>query len=89
MLFSRGFPKTHRFAQARAVFAVARARCHELFGPPGCMTLWSLPAEIEEQFDAHWASWIDDVDRWAPFFDRAGKPQRIGSTLNLRGSWFS
>ncbi|MFZ0788500.1 MAG: BrxE family protein [Chromatiaceae bacterium] len=46
----RGFPSTHHFAQARIAFAVARSRCHELFDPPGCMTLWNLPAEVEDQF---------------------------------------
>lgn len=30
----RGFPRTYRFAQARAVFAVASARCAEVFDPP-------------------------------------------------------
>ncbi|RUW82537.1 BrxE family protein, partial [Mesorhizobium sp. M8A.F.Ca.ET.023.01.1.1] len=34
----RGFPRTHRFAQARAVFAVAAQRCSEIFSPPGCVT---------------------------------------------------
>ncbi len=68
ILMSRGFPKTHRFAQARAVFAVAKARCHELFDPPGCMTLWSPPAELEDQFDARWHSWLEDVKDWEDFF---------------------
>jgi hypothetical protein len=30
----RGFPRTHYFAQARAVFAVAGFRCREVFDPP-------------------------------------------------------
>ena len=50
----RGLPRTHRFAQARVVFAVARSRCEELFDPPGCVTLWKLPADVEDQFDEHW-----------------------------------
>lgn len=29
----RGFPRTHRFAQARSVFAVAAHRCAEVFAP--------------------------------------------------------
>jgi hypothetical protein len=52
VVLKRGFPTTHRFAQARIVFEVAKSRCRELFEPPGCMTLWSLPAELEEQFSA-------------------------------------
>jgi hypothetical protein len=68
VLMSRGFARTHRFAQARVVFAVARARCAEVFDPPGCMTLWSLPASIEDQFDARWPSWLEQRDAWAGFF---------------------
>ena len=63
-----GFPKTHSFAQARIVFEVARSRCHELFDPPGCMTLWSLPAAIEEQFQEHWQRWLDEPETWKPMF---------------------
>jgi hypothetical protein len=63
-------PSTHYFAQARIAFAVARSRCHELFDPPGCMTLWNLPAELEDQFEEHWQNWLDEGERWAPFFDK-------------------
>jgi hypothetical protein len=68
LLMSRGFPRTHRFAQARVVFAVARSRCAERFDPPGCVTLWSLPAALEDEFDAHWASWLERRDDYAGFF---------------------
>ncbi len=68
LLLKRGFPSTHYFAQARIVFEVAKSRCHELFAPPGCMTLWSLPAEVEEQFQEHWQGWLDEIDEWAPVF---------------------
>jgi hypothetical protein len=67
-VLKRGFPKTHSFAQARIVFEVARSRCHELFNPPGCMTLWSLPAAIEEQFQEHWQRWLDEPEPWLPVF---------------------
>jgi hypothetical protein len=70
IVLERGFPITHSFAQARVVFAVARARCNELFSPPGCMTLWSLPAQLEDQFDERWQSWLDEGERWAPFFQK-------------------
>ena len=66
----RGFPRTHRFAQARSVFAVAANRCAELFDPPGCVTLWRLPEEIEEEFDARWEHWLDNADEWTPFFEK-------------------
>lgn len=68
VVLKRGFPSTHRFAQARIVFEVAKSRCHELFDPPGCMTLWSLPAELEDQFEEHWQDWIDDTEKWEPIF---------------------
>jgi hypothetical protein len=74
LLMSRGFPRTHRFAQARLVFEVARARCAEVFDPPGCVTLWSLPAPIEDQFDARWARWLESRDSWTPFFAAIESP---------------
>jgi hypothetical protein len=64
----RGFPRTHHFAQARSVFAVAAHRCSEVFEPPGCVTLWRLPEATEEEFDARWEQWLDRAEEWAPFF---------------------
>jgi hypothetical protein len=63
VVLARGFPHTHYFAQAHVVFAVARARCHELFDPFGCMTLWGLPAEIEDEFEERWQGWLDEGDK--------------------------
>ena len=70
LLMSRGFPKTHHFAQARLVFEVARARSAERFtAVPGCITLWNLPANVEDEFDAQWADWLDDGGSWAELFN--------------------
>lgn len=66
----RGFPRTHYFAQARAVFAVAGQRCAEVFDPPKCVTLWRLPEAIEEQFDAQWEQWLDRAGEWSSFFQK-------------------
>ena len=66
----RGFPRTHRFAQARSVFAVAAHRCAEGFNPPGCITLWRLPEAIEAEFDARWERWLDSAIEWTPFFEK-------------------
>ena len=68
-VLKRGFPATHQFTQARVVFEVAESRCRELFHPPGCMTLWNLPAELEEQFQEQWQTWLDEKDTWTPVFD--------------------
>ena len=68
-VLKRGFPSTYRFAQARIVFEVARTRCIELFDPPGCMTLWHLPAEVEDQFEEHWLGWLDNRDQWGAVFE--------------------
>lgn len=65
---NRGFPRTHYFAQARAVFAVADARSAEVFEPTGCVTLWRLDARTEELFDARWERWLDQAADWTPFF---------------------
>jgi hypothetical protein len=64
----RGFPRTHFFAQARSVFAVAAQRCTEVFEPSGCVTLWRLPESVEEEFDAAWEHWLDNAGDWASFF---------------------
>jgi hypothetical protein len=66
---ARGFPRTHRFAQARSVFAVAADRCTEVFEPPGCVTLWRLDAGTEAAFDARWELWLDNAADWSPFFE--------------------
>lgn len=66
----RGLPRTHRFAQARSVFAVAAHRCAEVFEPPGCVTLWRLPEAIEEEFDARWEHWLDNATEWSSFFEK-------------------
>lgn len=68
VVLKRGFPSTHYFAQARIVFEVAASRCRELFDPPGCMTLWGLPAEVEEKFQEHWQDWLAETDEWTPVF---------------------
>jgi hypothetical protein len=66
----RGFPRTHHFAQARSVFAVATHRCAEVFDPPNCVTLWRLPEAVEEEFDARWEHWLDNTSEWTPFFKK-------------------
>ncbi|WP_462320242.1 BrxE family protein [Halochromatium sp.] len=75
MVLKRGFPSTHCFAQARIAFAVARNRCQELFDPPGSMTLWNLPAEIEDQFDECWQGWLDEGDQWTPVFGKLSETE--------------
>ena len=64
----RGFPRTHHFAQARSVFAVASHRCSELYQPSGSVTLWDLPASTEDDLEQRWEDWIDDATGWEPFF---------------------
>lgn len=64
----RGFPRTHHFAQARSVFAVAAHRCSELYQPSGAVTLWDLPASTEDDLEQRWEDWIDDATGWEPFF---------------------
>lgn len=74
LLMSRGFPRTHRFTQARVVFAVARARSAEVFEPPACMTLWKLPAAVEDRFDARWSHWLEERELWSAYFDTLEDP---------------
>jgi hypothetical protein len=81
----RGFPRTHRFAQARSVFAVAAHRCAEVFDPPGCVTLWRLPEAIEEEFDVRWEHWVDNAADWTPFFEKVEGIQAGDLPSTLRG----
>lgn len=66
----RGFPRTHYFAQARSVFAVAAHRCDELFRPPNCVTLWRLPEAAEQEFDSRWEHWLDNASEWSSLFEK-------------------
>lgn len=69
-LLSRGLPKTHRFARARLVFEVARSRSIERFpAVPNCVTLWNLPAELEDAFEERWSTWLEDQSQWEEFID--------------------
>jgi hypothetical protein len=64
----RGLARTHYFAQARSVFAVADFRCREVFDPPHSVTLWHLTEAVEEEFEAHWERWLERAGEWKPFF---------------------
>jgi hypothetical protein len=81
----RGFPRTHHFAQARSVFAVAAHRCAEVFDPPGCVTLWRLPETIEDEFDARWEHWLDHATEWQPFFQKIESLPGTDLVATLRG----
>ena len=66
----RGLPRTHYFAQARSVFAVAAHRCAEIFDSLDSITFWQLPAETEDEFDARWEHWLDNAQEWTPLFEQ-------------------
>src|SRR5690242_16645461 len=80
----RGFPRTHHFAQARSVFAVAAHRCSEVFDPPGSVTLWHLPETLEEEFDSRWEHWLDRAEEWRPFFQKLEGLQSADLVTTLR-----
>lgn len=80
----RGLPRTYHFAQARSVFAVATQRCTEVFDPLGSITLWRLPQDVEEAFDARWEHWLDAANEWATFFDRVAAIEEPDLVLALR-----
>ena len=80
----RGFPRTHRFAQARSVFAVAAHRCAEVFEPPGCVTLWRLSEAVEEAFDARWEHWLDNAADWTAYFEKLATISGTDLTAVLR-----
>jgi hypothetical protein len=80
----RGLPRTHHFAQARSVFAVAAHRCAEVFEPPGCVTLWRLSESVEEAFDARWEHWLDHAGDWNSFFEGIEAPSSNNLIETLR-----
>lgn len=80
----RGFPRTHHFAQARSVFAVASRRCAQIFDPPACVTLWNLTDAIEEEFEAQWESWLDQASQWRPFFEMVARISSCDLVSTLR-----
>ena len=80
-VLKRGFPATHPFTQARIVFTVARHRCNDWFDPPECLTLWNLPAAIEDQFEAHWQRWLDEGEQWRPWFAMLAANPTSGTLL--------
>src|SRR4051794_19729821 len=75
---TRGLPRTHHFAQARSVFAVARKRCDEVFSPPASATIWRLPEAIEDTIEARWEGWLDDASAWKPFFEKIAEVKDVG-----------
>jgi hypothetical protein len=81
----RGFPRTHFFAQARSVFAVAAHRCAERFDAPEAVTLWRLPEMLEEEFDARWEHWLDHASDWRPFFEKVEAIAGPDLVATLRG----
>lgn len=38
------------------------------------MTLWNLPAALEDQFDARWARWLEERHVWTDFFSSIERP---------------
>lgn len=68
--YRRGFPKSHVFARARAVFAVAASRCDEVFAPPDAVTLWHLPPAVEDGLEDAWAKWLEEPEPWLDFLRR-------------------
>lgn len=81
----RGFPRTHHFAQARTVFAVAAHRCEQVFAPIKTVNLWRLPDVIEEEFDARWEHWLDHANDWAVFFEKLESSLGTDLIAALRG----
>lgn len=84
LAISRGFPKSHAFARARAAFAVASSRSDELFNPPDSYTLWRLPVQIEDHLEDAWAVWLENLVEWNELLGRvdAEGNTELASVLN-------
>ncbi len=68
-VLKRGFPRTHHFAQARSVMAVAAHRCDQLLARTDAVTLWRLPEALEDRFDSLWETWLDRHAAWRSYFE--------------------
>jgi hypothetical protein len=68
-VLKRGFPRTHHFAQARSVIAIASHRCDQLLLQSDAVTLWRLPETVEDRFEAHWDACLDSYADWHTFFN--------------------
>src|SRR5690606_3092885 len=67
-VLKRGFPRTHHFAQAHSVMAVASHRCEELLSLSDAITLWRLPEALEDRFESLWETWLDRHAEWRSYF---------------------
>jgi len=63
LVMPRGFPKTHVFARAQAVFAIAANRSDEVFNPLDSFTLWRLPVELEDQIADRWSDLLNNTSQ--------------------------
>lgn len=68
-VLNRGFPRTHFFAQARSVMAVASHRCDQLLGQTDAITLWRLSEAVEGRIEFLWETWLDHHAEWRPYFE--------------------
>lgn len=50
-VLERAFPRTQSIARTRLALSIASKRAIEIFNPSGCVTLWSMPPEIELAVD--------------------------------------
>ena len=39
-----------------------------MYNPPDGVTLWDLPAEVENAFDERWPVWLETQSSWQEFF---------------------
>ena len=47
------------------------------------MTLWTLPPEIEEQFQEHWQGWLDDIETWVSVFQKVESQSSVDLLKSL------
>jgi hypothetical protein len=48
------------------------------------VTLWRLPEDIEDTFDANWEGWLEDAPSWNSFFDQVAAIASPDPTAALR-----
>lgn len=83
VVLERGFPQTYPLVQARIAFSVAEDRCKSVFAASDAATLWSLPADLEDQFESSWSQWLSHADRWGNFLEQVNDATEEGLTHGL------
>lgn len=85
---SRGFPKTQALVRGRIAMEAAKQRCNDVFQVPGCITLWSLPPEVEDGVEQHVNTCLNDNSGVLTFLQELESVENVGLGAILQSTGF-